>query len=151
MSKWTVTPFKSLDEAHEMASKMGLNPSAITDHQNSAMRTFQVREAREVFVMAQAITGGPVKEKQLGTTGETAPVVDPLAPRSEPVSTVKVGPWCLTDKKSLEEVKTFLRSQFVNPDNVEILPLLLFRFDGDEYEYLQDARGTWVRLLTKRK
>ncbi len=151
MAGWQDTPFKSIEQAHGMATKMGLSPSAIVE-QEGGMRSFQIKEGRRVSVVAQRMAGGPVKEKQLARGAPAPPLQDPNAPRFSDADRYQVGPWVRLDFSDLEVALEHLLSQFVNPDNVEQLEMVLVRIDDDEYEFYESSSGqVWERVLSKKK
>ena len=149
MSNWQETPFKALEEAHWMAEKMDLKPTAITSHEGSDYQYFQVKEGRETIVVAQRKDGsGPVRERR-----QAKPVPrDPTVPRWSDADSLHSGPWHRDEKKTFEEVRQYYIDQFVNPENIEVFDVMLFRVDEDEYEYALDVYGVlWSRVLHKSK
>lgn len=158
MSKWEKTPFDTIEQAHALAEKMGLNPGAITD--GIEIRSFQIWEGRTLTLVAQRVSFsgelvGPVLEKV--TPKAKAPPQDPSAPRFSEKDRLHSGPWVLlTDddhgQGTLEGVEEHWRRVYVNFDNVEVLHIVLYRIKDDEYEYCEDSQGrVWVRVLEKKK
>jgi len=164
-SEWRKTPFSDLEEAHKAAELMKLCPSAImttgassapsTPSSSDTIRYFQVVEGRAVTMIAQRLDGGPVLEKTIKSargTKNAIPEQDPSAPRFSDRDRLKAGPWILSDDcETLEDVWARWQREFVNPENIEILQVTLYRVGAEEYEYAQDEKGIWVRVLTPRK
>lgn len=149
-SKWSRTPFTSLEAAHRVAEALDLHPSLIKEA--SDFRSFTTREGRKLLLIAQRVDGtGPVLEKELPKG--TPPSQDPDAPRFDEESRLKVGPWILREEfEDLQHVRRYYCQQFINPDNLEILKLHLYRIGDDEYEYGLDSAGrVWSRVISKPK
>lgn len=150
MSTWKDTPFKDIAEAHDTAYSFGLNPTEITLALNGRFDSFIIYEGRTTVYMAQAVEGGPVREKIIKSKRR---VRDPRIPTFKEEDRLLVGPWVRTDYGSYKEVEDYLRKQIINyDDNVERLRILLIRLDDDETEYFLDSLGVMhCRVLHKRK
>ena len=157
-SKWTETPFETIEQAHALAEKMDLNPGQILVGQNllgGSYKYFHIWEGRTLTRVAQRLEGGPVLEKI--TPNAKVPPQDPSAPRFSEKDRLHAGPWVLlTDddqgQGTLEGVEAKWRRLHVNFDNVEVLHIVLYRIKDAEYEYCEDSQGVvWVRVLEKKK
>jgi len=149
-SDWNTTPFKSIEQAHQMATRLNLAPSAIVTLEGG-MRTFQIKEGRATTVVAQRMAGGPVKEKKVKRGEPKPPLQDPDAPTFSDEDRFQVGPWVRIDFDCVEAALEHLLSQFVNPDNVEQLEMTLVRLDDDEYEFFESTSGkVWERVLHRK-
>jgi len=148
---WEKTPFTSIEQAHTMAEKMGLQPSVIlnTGSGDVTFRSFNIREGRKTILIAQNSQGGPVLEREMSKEGLRA-TQDPDAPRApREEELLRAGSWQLTQHKTLKEANTDYRKEFINPDEVEMVKIILFRHGDEEYEYAQDSKGVWARVLYK--
>lgn len=147
---WNETPFKSIGEAHKTATKYELNPSPIAE--KDGFHSFTTTEGNQVFLIAQAVAGGPVREKEFKKRGKDRY----RPPKQEGPYYIEqdrmlVGPWMRSkDHQTLEDVEAHYRSVFVNFDNVEVLQVTMYRIDDCEYEYYDDGKDVWVRGLHER-
>lgn len=148
MSKWENTPFKTIREAHDTATALGLNPTVVTRSEDERFDSFIIYEKHTVVYVAQAVAGGPVREK---ITKSKRRVRDPRIPTFKEKDRLLAGPWILSDHTTLEEVEASWRELYLNFDNVEVLQVVLYRIGADEYEYVQDASGVHQRVLHRRK
>ena len=144
--KWEKTPFDTIEQAHALAEKMGLHPGVIVEKGEYCY--FQMWESRTLTTIAQSIPGGPVREKV--TRKAEVPSQDPAAPRFSEKDRLHAGPWVLSDHETLEAVEEHWRRSFANFDNVEVLHVVLYRINEDEYEYCEDSKGVWSRVLEKK-
>ena len=147
MSSWTKTPFKTIKEAHATVKGMGMAPSAIID--TGAVKTFQVKEGRKTYVVAQKSDGtGPVKEKVIDKKHVPLPVDPSLPTWNAEEDALRAGLWAkCPEHATLTDAIEHLRRQFTNPADVEVVKILMVRIDELEYEYAQDREGIWVRVL----
>ena len=139
---WEKTPFNSLEQARTMAERMDLFPGEIQT--KGSLRFFQWSEGRKVSTMAQAIAGGPVKER----TEKKAKVYRAPKPKVLFREWV-VGPWIRVDHESLAAAEASYLEEFLNPENVEVIRVIMFRDRDQETEYAQDSRGVWTRVITR--
>lgn len=148
MSEWKETPFATLEGAHQTAIKFGLNPSAIINT-GRGLRSFQTRAGRQVTLLAQRSSGGPVLEKRLpkGKKSE-APLQDPNAPSFGEEDRLLTGPWTDSDYVTLSEVEAHYHQlgpstkhhiAFVGELRVVEYP------DGDVVEYRRAFAGGRVK------
>ena len=142
MASWAKTPFETLEQAHKTAEKMELFPGEIIT--KGEYRFFQISEGRKVTTLGQHILGGPVKEK----------VEKKAKLYREPREKVLfrewvVGPWIRMDHSSLEDAEASYLEKFINPENVEVIRVIMFRDKDRETEYAEDSRGVWTRVLTR--
>ena len=143
---WADTPFKTLEEAHKTAEAMELFPGEIIT--KGEYKFFRLSEGREVTTLARHILGGPVRER----TEKKAKVYrDPDVPTFGDKDRWTVGPWIRTEHASLEDAEAHYKEQFNNPDNLEVVRVIMIRDDNVEREYAEDSRGVWARSLTKPK
>ena len=148
MTKWTNTPFKSIQEAHDTANSYDLNPTEISPSEDGRFNSFIVYEGRDTVYIAQALIGGPVREK---TVGSRRRVRDPRIPVFREEDRLLAGPWIASDFVTFDDVREHWRTQFINPDDVEVLQIVLYRIDEFEYEYVIDGGRVRQRVLHKRK
>ena len=151
-SKWEKTPFDSIEQAHALAEKMSLHPGVLVEKGDYCY--FEMWEGRTLTRIAQSIEGGPVREKV--TPKAKVPPQDPSAPQWSEKDRLHTGPWVLlTDKDdgqgTLEGVEASWRKAYINFDNIEVLHIVLYRIQQDEYEYCEDSEGVWTRVLEKKK
>lgn len=142
MAKWDATPFKTLEQAHKTAEKMGLFPGEIIT--KGEYKFFQLSEGRKVTTLARHILGGPVKER---TEKKAKRYRDP-----RPTDVHRewvVGKWIRTDHKSLEDAEAHYKEAFINPENVEVIRVIMFRDKDRETEYAADRGGVWTRVITR--
>ena len=148
MSKWKDTPFKSLEVAHDTATKMDLNPTEIILSEDCRFNSFSIYEGRTTIYIAQAIIGGPVREKIIKSKRR---VRDPRIPVFREEDHLQAGPWCRSDFETFDDVLAHWRHEFINFENVDQLHILLLRVDSDEYEYVIDGGRVRQRVLHKKK
>ena len=114
-----------------------------------------MREKRQTTLMAQKAEGGPVKEKVLKRREPKPPMQPEEAPKWSKKYSYTVGPWTLTDLETLEDAEQRFKKEFINPENVEVLEMILIRnstADRElEYEYARDARGVWHRVMERKR
>ena len=139
---WEKTPFESLEQARTMAKRMGLSPGEIQT--KGSLRFFQWSEGRKVSTMAQAIAGGPVKER----TEKKAKVYRAPKPKVLFREWV-VGKWIRVDHESLAAAEASHLGVYLNPDNVEVVRVIMFRDKDTETEYAQDSHGVWTRVISR--
>lgn len=145
--KWEKTPFDTIEQARELAEKMGLHPGVLVEQGDYCY--FLMWEGRTLTTIAQSLEGGPVREKV--TRKAEVPPQDPDAPRFSEKDRLHTGPWTLSDHETLEAVEAKWRKLYVNFDNIEVLHIVLYRIKQDEYEYCEDSAGVWTRVLEKKK
>lgn len=148
MNKWQETPFETLEDAHATAEKMGLQPAAITQWKEGDHKYFQIKEGRDTVIVAQKADGsGPVRERK---QRKPAPI-DPSVPkRTFEEEWITRGPWTRSSHATFEEVQKHYKATFVNPENIEVFEVMMYRVDEDEYEYALDVHGVmWSRVLHK--
>lgn len=144
---WTNTPFENIGDAHKTAVTMQLKPSEIIN--TGGMWNFQIIEGRKTLLLAQALSGGPVKER---TLHEKLPLQDPEAPTFSDSDRLLVGPWTPSEHETLLAVIDHISKQYINPDNLRFFELLMFEDGGDEYQYYLDPQGQmYCRVLSRRK
>ena len=148
---WTDTPFKTIEEARKLAAQMGSKPTAIITNRTKGYRYFQISEGRKQIVIAQAVMGGPVKERCKRSKKAPLPLQDPNVPTFGDNDRLLVGPWVPSRHASLGEAETHWKDTYVNFDNVEVLEIVLYRVGGDEYEYVAAPSGVWQRVLSRKK
>jgi len=147
---WRDTPFETIEQAHGMAEKMQLYPTAIVD--TGAFKSFQFREGRKVMLLGQATSGGSVRERLLSKKERKPSPQDPNAPTWSDADRLLVGPWVRSEHETYCDVKDHICKQYVNPDNLEFYELLMFREGEDEYQYYLDSSGEmYCRVLTRKK
>lgn len=153
--KWEKTPFDTVEQAHALAEKMGLHPGALltADLGRKGYQYFLIWEGRTLTRVAQSLEGGPVLEKV--TREAKVPPQDPDAPQFSEKDRLHTGPWVLLTNEdqgqgTLEGVEAKWRRLHVNFDNVEVLHIVLYRIQQDEYEYCEGSGGVWVRVLEKK-
>jgi len=143
--KWEDTPFRTLKMARVMAERMKLCPGAIQVSSDSKFRFFQFAEGRKVVTIAQSVNGGPVREKA-DSKGKriTKPSKYPPIPRKN----LLASEWArMPECKTLEEAEAKYRSAFLNPENLEVIRIIMFRDGEEEREYALDSDGVWARVL----
>lgn len=145
---WTDAPFKSILDAHKAALKFELNPSSIVT--KGDYDTFTVTEGRSVFIMAQHTSGGVVREREFPKRGKGRYKPKQEGPYFGDENRMQVGPWVRSDHATLKDVEAYYRRTFVNFDNVEVISVVLYRIDTDEYEYCKDSQGIWCRVLHRK-
>ena len=147
---WNATPFETMEQAHETALKYELNPSPVVV--KDGFRSFTTTEGGKVFLIAQAVTGGPVREQEFKKRGKDRyrpPKQE--GPSFSDADRLVVGPWLqVGEYQTLQDVEDHWRRQFVNFDNVEVFTMKLYRIDKDEYEYYFDGEDVWCRVLHKK-
>lgn len=149
MSSWTDTPFKSIEEAHKTATEFELNPSPIQE--KGDYRVFTAVEGNKTYMMAQHNDGGPVRERSFPKRGKDRYKPSQEGPYWSDADSLHSGPWCLETKhKTLSDVEAHWRSVYLNFENVEVISIVLYRIDEDEYEYCKDSQGIWCRVLHRR-
>lgn len=148
MSEWKETPFATLEGAHQTAIKFGLNPSAIIDT-GQGLRSFQTRAGRQVTLLAQRSSGGPVLEKRLpkGKKSE-ASLQDPNAPSFSEEDRLLTGPWTDSDHATLDAVRAHY--QQLGPATKHHIAfvgeLMVVEYpDGDVVEYRRASAGGRVK------
>lgn len=145
--KWTDTPFENIGDAYKTAVTMQLKPSEIIN--TGGMWNFQILEGRKTLLLAQALNGGPVRER---TLSQKLPLQDPEAPTFSDSERLLVGPWTRSEHETFEEVKEHICKQYVNPDTLEFSELMMFEDGGDEYQYYLNPSGQmYCRVLSRRK
>lgn len=153
MSKWTKTPFETLEAAHQIALKLELNPSSIIDT-GRGFRSFQTKEGRQRTIIAQKIEGGPVLEKRL-PKGKKSPIPlqDPNAPTfGEGDRKLTGAGWGASDHETLDAVRAHY--QQLGPSTKHRIAfegeaLMIEEPDGDEVEYRQSSKGVQSRSLMR--
>ena len=148
MSKWRSTPFETLEGAHQVAVRLGLNPSSIIDT-GQGIRSFQTKEGRQRSIIAQKVEGGPVLEKRLPKGKKSnVPLQDPNAPSFGEEDRLLTGPWADSDHVTLSEVRA--QYQQLGPSSKHKIAfvgdVLVIEYpDGDVAEYRRAHAGGRVR------
>jgi len=105
MTKWIPTPFETLEGAHQVATRLELNPSSIIDT-GQGLRSFQTKVGRQRSIIAQKIGGGPVLEKRLPKGKKSSvPLQDPNASMFGEEDRLLTGPWGDSDHATLMDVR----------------------------------------------
>ena len=157
MSKWSVTPFATLEEACTVAIKFGMNPTEIRMQDNPKGLTwinyFTVDSGTMYAQQMDCLTAAPISEvlkqdravkpqrkrRKASRKSKRAKRYPPGSQRYDPRNNLRASRWTVNPKfHSFREVERHFRDDFRPGEFNTHLILIAVAKDGTSYEFRQD-------------
>jgi len=136
VAKWEKANFSSLDQAHEAAKILGMDPTEITQHPDKPLRYFKTRDG---MLIAQP-EEGEVLQRQVAK-------VRKVVPKQRPRKRMIAGEWHQSRFESIEAYEEHLRGLPGKYEYTKEEMILFTHPKGHEDEFRWTEEGLMSRHL----